>query len=366
MEGKSNICFSFIQHRMCKFGDSCRFQHVLESSRPCKFFQQAGLCKLGSKCSFVHTSAIPKPRAVVNDNTEKCNSYFNSGSCRFGDICRFRHYSTEFELKAKIETSDDETIGWSNIHEIVFRAEYEKLAKVLQQTTNHTTLLSSTTKAPKTINWSEFDSVDGSVDKYTIIIPAHSTPLDVAFTSSKDLQRGEAALYNLFDSTDDRNARFICATLLLNPMKTHAIMSHLQTNGGAQGIDSWCDGWTLIHECCFRGDYPRFQGCYYYFRHECLCTLLVQELSMPRVITWWEEDTSTDDDDHVDDGSHKEFKLTIPLGYTLRDILCTTSKDLDVDSPCREMSKKYLLDSLDDGENRQKLLQWVDHRRSSL
>jgi hypothetical protein len=325
---------------------------------------------------------IPRPPIVINDRTGKCKAHFDSGSCKWGDRCRFRHYLTP-ENDSVVQSSppatttinppkppDDKTIGWTKIHDLVFHAEYEKLAAILQSTANHTALLSAMTNAPKTIHWSEFDVVDGSTDRYTITIPAYSTPLDVAFTSSNDLTSGEAALYNLFDSTDHVYARFVCTTLLLHPTRARDILAYVQSQ--VEGIVSWNDGdgWTLLHELCFRGSYELFTECFYYF-HD-FCAWVERQLSTARVIRWYEEEvefdneaatTSSTDMEGVKEkknNKQREFKITIPSGYSVRQIMAMTSKELDIDSPCREQTKKYLLDSVEHGETRRQLLEYID------
>jgi hypothetical protein len=391
---KSHICFSFYQQKRCRFGDSCRFQHVLESSMPCKFYN-SGHCKLGNKCSYQHTVKlmVPRPPVVITDHTGKCKAYFDSvnelwnprGSCKYGDRCRFRHYLTEEEQKAQNDTAiqtylsaattihqpkapeeaDDKTIGWTKIHDLVFHAEYEKLANVLQSTNNHSALLSAMTHAPKTIHWSEFDTVDGSTDRYTITIPANSTPLDVAFTSSNDLTRGIAALYNLFDATDDRIPRFVCATLLLHPTRAREILAYVNNHHlGVAGIVSWNggDGWTILHELCFRGNYELFTTKFYYFND--YRALMGRGLSASRIITWSEVSVT---DNEANRGSHsnemkdiKTFKMTIPSGYTVRQMVLMTSEALDRDSPCREQTKKYLFDSVEQSATRRQLVEYID------
>ena len=65
------VCKHF-QTGYCKFGRSCKKQHVSESClkadcnskaclqrhpKQCKFFSQSGFCKFGDSCSYKHTSS---------------------------------------------------------------------------------------------------------------------------------------------------------------------------------------------------------------------------------------------------------------------------------------------------------------------
>ena len=69
--------------------------------------------------------------------------------------------------------------------------------------------------------WSEYDSVDRSTDRYKLTIRPGATPLDVARTATRDLdsdspQKGAVVDY-LLDSHSGGHDRRICVELLTHP-----------------------------------------------------------------------------------------------------------------------------------------------------
>ncbi|GAB4836728.1 Zinc finger CCCH domain-containing protein [Ancistrocladus abbreviatus] len=124
-------CAHYMLTRICKFGDSCKFDHpiwvpeggipdwkevqqvpqyqpVLQVAgesfpqRPgepdCPFFLKTQQCKFGPKCKFNH----PNNRQVTSENVDslefperpsepQCSYYMKTGKCKFGANCKFHH-----------------------------------------------------------------------------------------------------------------------------------------------------------------------------------------------------------------------------------------------------------------------------------
>ncbi|KAL2495674.1 Zinc finger CCCH domain-containing protein 37 [Forsythia ovata] len=118
-------CAFYMQTRMCKYGESCKFDHPIwvpeggipdwkevppvpsESlpERPgepdCPYFLKTQRCKFGIRCKFNHpkdkivplgtpdnadTSALPERPSEL-----PCAFYMKTGKCKFGATCKFHH-----------------------------------------------------------------------------------------------------------------------------------------------------------------------------------------------------------------------------------------------------------------------------------
>lgn len=74
------LCSYFVRTGLCKFGESCRYSHDLETASServarikdtqserkvrrevCAYFQQFGQCKYGAQCRYLHDRGDPMP-----------------------------------------------------------------------------------------------------------------------------------------------------------------------------------------------------------------------------------------------------------------------------------------------------------------
>lgn len=232
------VCSFFEKHGTCRFGDRCRFQHEvvvpLQQPQACRHFNN-GKCNLGSKCKFLHDETQVKARVQVvrpmrtvefnEADASRCPHFFSildeegqpKGKCPHNNKCGRRHFSTD-EERAK-----DKVEGWTILHETVFYAHYHQLADVLHCCENLNDLLTQRTRQPHTILWSEYDDVDRSLDYYKLTVPAGSTLMDVALTSTHDLDedsRCKIAVVNYLLSSHHGNIkRKICIRMLKHPSR---------------------------------------------------------------------------------------------------------------------------------------------------
>jgi len=110
---KDNVCRTFRAKGSCRFGDECRYSHVVDPQAPprvmgdgiCHTFRDQGECKFGDECRFKHGADDPRftdgsraPRRRVRQPTsrdaqgnEACRAFAKDGSCRYGDQCRYSH-----------------------------------------------------------------------------------------------------------------------------------------------------------------------------------------------------------------------------------------------------------------------------------
>ena len=64
----------------------------------CRSFEETGICRYGAKCQFAHGKAEQRP--VLRHpkyKTEVCKTFFSTGSCPYGRRCRFIHSTTPVE-----------------------------------------------------------------------------------------------------------------------------------------------------------------------------------------------------------------------------------------------------------------------------
>ena len=73
-------CTLFNSAEGCKFGDSCRFSHMIQSKTACSKFNTAEGCKFGDSCQFSHAIS---PQA----SKKQVNSYINTNTFSY-TICR--------------------------------------------------------------------------------------------------------------------------------------------------------------------------------------------------------------------------------------------------------------------------------------
>lgn len=112
----------------CERGDSCRFEHTgapgsnpnnddaiaaakANSVRYCSRFQKANGCKFGDECKFAHVikekkpvaekSAVPKSKKPVG----VCFAW-QKGECERGDTCKFNHFETA-TTESTVEVAED-------------------------------------------------------------------------------------------------------------------------------------------------------------------------------------------------------------------------------------------------------------------
>eukprot|EP01118_Nematostelium_gracile_P003516 TRINITY_DN14087_c0_g1_i1.p1 TRINITY_DN14087_c0_g1~~TRINITY_DN14087_c0_g1_i1.p1 ORF type:complete len:174 (-),score=33.05 TRINITY_DN14087_c0_g1_i1:72-593(-) len=70
---KTELCRSFVETGVCRYGHKCQFAHGSQDLRPvarhpkykteiCKTFSTTGQCPYGNRCRFIHTGAFePEP-----------------------------------------------------------------------------------------------------------------------------------------------------------------------------------------------------------------------------------------------------------------------------------------------------------------
>jgi len=77
----------------------------------CRSFQETGLCRYGHKCQFAHGQHELRP--VLRHpkyKTEICKTFTNTGACTYGNRCRFIHQTHQGQGGQQQQQSED---GWS-------------------------------------------------------------------------------------------------------------------------------------------------------------------------------------------------------------------------------------------------------------
>ncbi|WOH15296.1 hypothetical protein DCAR_0934833 [Daucus carota subsp. sativus] len=111
-------CSYYIRTGLCRFGNSCRFNHPTNrklaiatarmrgeyperiGQQECQYYLKTGTCKFGATCKFHH----PRDKAGIEGrvslnvlgyplrpNELECVYYLRTGQCKFGSTCKFHH-----------------------------------------------------------------------------------------------------------------------------------------------------------------------------------------------------------------------------------------------------------------------------------
>jgi len=82
----------------------------------CRSFQDTGICRYGHKCQFAHGGHELRP--VVRHpkyKTEICKTFSNTGICPYGNRCRFIHQGQNGNWSSNQEQSDDSDSSASDL-----------------------------------------------------------------------------------------------------------------------------------------------------------------------------------------------------------------------------------------------------------
>jgi len=101
---KTELCKSWVESGLCRYGEKCQFAHGSAELRPvfrhpkykteiCKTFHNYGTCPYGKRCRFVHTSP-------VENNLPKSEVESESGKDKNKEIDKEKEKEKESESKS--------------------------------------------------------------------------------------------------------------------------------------------------------------------------------------------------------------------------------------------------------------------------
>lgn len=108
------VCRSYRNRGVCRWGDACVFEHshgppLLHKAHAevadCFVWREAGFCQFGAKCRFRHGEDDARfPGGMKDLSTEVCRN-FKKGRCRLGEHCPRKHEEPTVR-KCRIHSSD--------------------------------------------------------------------------------------------------------------------------------------------------------------------------------------------------------------------------------------------------------------------
>ena len=125
MRYKTEICRSFKDNNMCKYGEKCQFAHGEQQLRNvnrhekfktelCRRFHQEGYCPYGPRCHFIHDSVelIANSKKQLNKeamqnelNIGKMASMLNVSLCSSNELLNFKSISPQSNFSVDTTTS---------------------------------------------------------------------------------------------------------------------------------------------------------------------------------------------------------------------------------------------------------------------
>jgi len=115
---KTELCRSFEETGVCRYGSKCQFAHGREELRPvvrhpkykteiCKTFHSVGTCPYGKRCRFIHNSAD-----VLNNTTSWANNWPSNDTCAIDTPTSVTPIiSTDDDDEESEQVEQDEPVG---------------------------------------------------------------------------------------------------------------------------------------------------------------------------------------------------------------------------------------------------------------